>query len=81
MFFFTFTFEMRNKFFLIIIKGISFLKEEGNDFEFINAINKEWSGALPFTIIYDKNGNTFSYWENMQDKEFFETKIREALAS
>ena len=63
------------------IKGISFLKEEGNDFEFINAINKEWSGALPFTIIYDKNGNTFSYWENMQDKEFFETKIREALAS
>tara|TARA_B100000614_G_C14469307_1_gene461828 strand:+ start:321 stop:830 length:510 start_codon:yes stop_codon:yes gene_type:complete len=63
------------------IKGISFLKEEGNDFEFINAINKEWSGALPFTIIYDKNGNTYSYWENMQDKEFFETKIMEALAS
>ena len=63
------------------IKGISFLKEEGNDFEFINTINEEWSGALPFTVIYDIGGNATVYWENMQDKKFFERQIKAALTS
>ena len=63
------------------IKGISFLKEEGNDFEFINTINEEWSGALPFTVIYDTGGNATVYWENMQDKKFFERQIKAALTS
>jgi thiol-disulfide isomerase/thioredoxin len=62
------------------IDGISFLKEEGNDFNFINTINEQWSGAMPFTIIYDKNGNVSSYWENIEDKTFFESAVNKALA-
>ena len=63
------------------IEGLSFLKEEGNDFNFINTINEEWSGAMPFTIIYNKNGSISSYWENIEDKAFFENAVKEALAS
>lgn len=62
------------------IDGISFLKEEGNDFNFINTISEQWSGALPFTIIYDKEGNVSSYWENIEDRTFFENAIKKALA-
>ena len=36
------------------VSGISFLKEEGNDNDFINAIDENWSGAIPFTIVYNK---------------------------
>ena len=61
------------------IEGLSFIKEEGNDFNFINAINEEWSGAMPFTIIYDKSGNVSSYWENIEDKTFFENAVKKAI--
>ena len=56
-------------------------QRQGNDFEFINTINEEWSGALPFTVIYDIGGNATVYWENMQDKKFFERQIKAALTS
>ena len=46
---------------------------------FINAINEEWSGAMPFTIIYDKSGNVSSYWENIEDKTFFENAVKKAI--
>ena len=61
------------------IEGLSFIKEEGNDFNFINATNEEWSGAMPFTIIYDKSGNVSSYWENIEDKTFFENAVKKAI--
>ena len=63
------------------IEGLSFLKEEGNDFNFINTINEEWSGAMPFTIIYDRDGNVSSFWENIEDKAFFENAVKKALTS
>ena len=38
-------------------RGVSetFLKT-GNDTEFINAFDREWSGALPATFVYDGTG-------------------------
>jgi hypothetical protein len=38
-------------------RGVSetFLKQ-GNDTEFINAFDREWSGALPATFVYDAAG-------------------------
>ena len=62
------------------INGLSFLKEEGNDFNFINTINEQWSGAMPFTIIYDIDGNVSSFWENIEDKAFFDSAVRKAIA-
>jgi thiol-disulfide isomerase/thioredoxin len=33
-----------------------FIKAAGNDESFIDALNKEWSGAVPATFIYDSAG-------------------------
>ena len=63
------------------VKVISFIKEEGNDNNFINEISKEWSGALPFTLVYDKNGNLSDFWEMEKNKNRFESAIIKALES
>ena len=63
------------------VEGLSFMKEEGNDNNFINEISREWSGALPFTIVYDKNGNLSDFWEMEKNKNRFESAIIKALKS
>ena len=63
------------------VKGISFIKEEGNDNNFINAISQEWSGTLPFTIVYDRHGNVSDYWEMKKDRFRFESAIIKAIGS
>ncbi len=60
-------------------KGLTFMKEEGNDNNFIRAIDDNWSGALPFTIVYDRNGNVTDRWEMEQNHTFFEAKILKAI--
>jgi len=70
-------------------RAIQFLKDQnvtwetymktGKDEPFINAISQDWTGALPFTKIYSKNGQITSYWENKASLEQFETAIKEAL--
>jgi len=62
------------------VEGLSFIKEEGNDNNFINAISREWSGALPFTIVYNKNGDLSDYWEMKKNKDRFESAIIKALS-
>ncbi len=63
------------------VKGKSFLKEEGNDNQFIRDIHEEWSGALPFTIVYDKEGHVSDFWEMKKDRKVFEKAIRKAIGS
>ena len=63
------------------VKGLPVIKEEGNDNNFINEISREWSGALPFTIVYDKNGNLSDYWEMKKNKDRFESAIIKAIKS
>ncbi len=60
-------------------KGLTFMKEEGNDNNFIRAISDDWSGALPFTMVYDKEGNVTDSWEMEQDRAFFEAAIIKAI--
>ncbi|MBC8346240.1 MAG: TlpA family protein disulfide reductase [Candidatus Marinimicrobia bacterium] len=60
------------------VTGKSFIKAEGNDNEFIQKIHKEWTGALPFTIIYDEKGAVSDYWEMKKSKAHFETAILRA---
>lgn len=35
----------------------------GADDQFISTISKNWTGALPFTVIFDKEGNRIKEWE------------------
>ena len=60
---------------------ISFIKNE-KDQEFINGIHSEWSGALPFTILYGKNsGEVVDFWEGEQPHERFTKAINKAINS
>ncbi len=68
---------------------IEFLAEQGVDFpsyikagsdmEFINAMNPEWSGALPATFIYDADGTMRHFWERKASYVEFEQSILEVL--
>ena len=45
------------------VQGLSFLKNQ-KDNDFINQTNQNWSGALPFTIVFGKkSGNVVDFWE------------------
>jgi len=63
------------------VRGISFLTDELDDNEFINNIHEDWSGALPFTLIFDRRGKLIDFWTDKKTKEFFESAINKALVS
>ena len=73
-------------------KVLSFLKDQGvtwttfikdeKDQEFINGIHKDWSGALPFTILYGKtSGEVVDFWEGEQPEKRFRKAIINAINS
>ena len=73
-------------------KAISFMKKQGVDWTtfikdekdnaFINGIHEEWSGALPFTILYGKSsGEVLDYWEGEQPEKSFRKAIINAINS
>jgi thiol-disulfide isomerase/thioredoxin len=35
----------------------SYIKSDGDDEQFINAVSSKWSGAIPATFVYDRKGN------------------------
>lgn len=51
----------------------------GSEFTFIEALHPEWSGALPFTVIYNKDGQEVGYWENKADSVIFDSYIKKAI--
>lgn len=63
----------------------AFLKKQGVDFEtyfkvgkdneFITTISNEWTGALPFTIVYNKKGEVTASWEGKAELETFESEL------
>ena len=44
------------------VGGTTFVKN-GKEGPFINVINPVWSGAIPATAIYDRDGNRVAFWE------------------
>lgn len=48
--------------------------------ELINFFPK-WEGAIPLTVIFDKNGNEKKFIIGMRDFEFFDKALQEVLAS
>ncbi|MAL16489.1 MAG: alkyl hydroperoxide reductase [Balneola sp.] len=65
--------------------AVAFLKKQGVDFEtyfkvgkdndFITTISNEWTGALPFTIVYNKKGEVSAAWEGKAEFETFESEL------
>ena len=51
----------------------------GNDNEFITTISDTWSGALPYTVIYGKDGLVSAEWEGKQEFEVFEAELLKAI--
>lgn len=64
------------------VSGISYLADIGDPNMFINSIHKNWTGAVPFTIVFAKStGEVVDYWEGERLKEYFEKTILKALKS
>jgi thiol-disulfide isomerase/thioredoxin len=60
----------------------SFIKPDGNDNAFIDGIHKDWSGAVPFTIVFSRaTGKVESFWEGVASRDQFEQAIIAALNS
>ena len=68
-------------------KVIPFIKNQKVDFEiyllkvidpedFINLLNKKWSGAIPATFIYDKQGNQTEMLIGKQSYESFKEALK-----
>ena len=71
-------------------KVIPFLKSQNASFknyllkvkepeDFINMLNKDWSGAIPATFIYDKGGKQIEVLIGKQSYEEFESAIKKVI--
>ncbi len=70
-------------------EAVAFLEEQGVEFttffktgadhEFINTVSENWTGALPYTVIYDRNGKVSSEWEDKADFSTFESALLKAI--
>ena len=59
----------------------SYIKDE-KDEPFIIGINQNWTGSLPFTIIYSKNsGSVIDSWEGKKPESRFRSAINIAISS
>ena len=62
------------------VADTTYLKQ-GDDMSFINALHPEWSGALPATLVYDRNGRLTDFWEGAANEDRFEHAVIAALAA
>lgn len=58
---------------------ISYVSGFKNDEALINALDKNWNGALPATFIYDINGNKLTLLEGKKSLEEFKAEIEKAI--
>ena len=58
---------------------VSYIKSQKDEI-FINGIHDDWSGSLPFTLIYAKtSGKIVDYWEGIKNERKFKKAINSAL--
>lgn len=58
----------------------AFIKKPGDSERFINAIDRDWPGAIPFTIVFDRNGKPFAKLIGDHTFAQFEATVKKALA-
>ncbi len=57
----------------------AFIKKPGDSEKFINAIDRDWPGAIPYTVVYDRNGKPFAKLLGDHTFEQFEAVVKKAL--
>jgi thiol-disulfide isomerase/thioredoxin len=59
-------------------QGVSFrtYRKAGSDAEFIDGLDPRWSGALPATFLYDRDGTLRDFWEGDLSYEGFLERLR-----
>ena len=63
------------------VSGQSYIKDQPDE-EFINGFHGEWTGSLPFTIVYGKlSGSIVDYWENSKHEKRFIEAVEKAINS
>lgn len=70
-------------------RAVQFLKDhdvdwttyykDAKDEPFINALSPDWSGALPFTKIINKEGEEVAHWENKATFDTFNKHVQQAI--
>ncbi|MEJ5250995.1 MAG: TlpA family protein disulfide reductase [Chthonomonadetes bacterium] len=58
----------------------AFIKKPGDSEKFINAVDREWPGAIPYTVVYDRTGKPFAKLLGDHTFEQFEAVVKKALA-
>jgi thiol-disulfide isomerase/thioredoxin len=58
----------------------AFIKKPGDSEKFINAIDRDWRGAIPYTVVYDRNGKPFARLLGDHTFAQFEATVKKALA-
>lgn len=58
----------------------AFIKKPGNAEAFINAIDRDWPGAIPYTVVYDRTGKPFAKLLGDHTFNQFEATVKKALA-
>lgn len=56
------------------VTGTAYLKD-GSDGPFINALNPQWSGSIPASFIYDREGNRLDFWEGKVDYDELAARV------
>lgn len=57
------------------------LLKTGRDQEFIDGLDRRWSGALPVTIVYDPAGKPVQFWEGGADSARLAAAVEPLLAT
>ena len=61
------------------VRPVSYIKSQKDEL-FIQGLNPDWSGTLPFTIVYSKkSGLIIDSWEGKKSAERFQRAISKAL--
>jgi len=56
----------------------TFFKQQ-NDMEFIDALNPDWTGALPASFVFDERGELHFFREGLATYEMLESQVLEVL--
>jgi thiol-disulfide isomerase/thioredoxin len=51
----------------------------GNDEKFVDGLERQWSGAIPATFLYDAKGKLVRFWEGKASYPIIKKRAREAL--
>jgi thiol-disulfide isomerase/thioredoxin len=63
------------------LQGVDFTTyiRQGEDMAFIDALQPDWSGALPATFVYDHSGRLVRWWQGSASYETFVERVRDLM--